>query len=146
MLAGKATVVPPAIGKQIVKLAIPVLIAKSLVYIAAGILLFTTFAPAVITIGLGIYFFSLGHAYIRGAFSLKNEKLSYFWYVMLGLGIIAFGLFSEAVRYVVRARNSLPSVETEGISIAGRTQLHLRYARIDSYYPQAARVYQGASR
>ena len=91
--AGKATVVPPAIGKQIVKLAIPVLMAKSLLYIAAGILLFTTFAPAVITIGLGIYFFSLGHAYIRGAFSLKNEKLSYFWYVMLGLGIIAFGLF-----------------------------------------------------
>lgn len=89
----KATKIPPSFGKQILRLAIPVLVTKSLLYSAVGLLLFTDYAAAVITIGVGVYFFSLGHAYIQGAFSLKHEKISYFWYIMLGIAIIAFGLF-----------------------------------------------------
>lgn len=90
---GKAPVIPRTFARQLVSLAAPILLVKSLLYIAAGVLLFTSFAPAVITLGVAGYFFYLGHSYIRGAFSLKNERYSYFWYVMLGLAIGAFGIF-----------------------------------------------------
>ena len=89
----RPTKIPPTFGRQIVRLAIPVLASKSVLSILIGLLLFTEYAAAVITVGVGVYFFWLGHSYIRGAFSLKNEKLSYFWYVILGIAIIAFGFF-----------------------------------------------------
>ncbi|MES2630380.1 MAG: alpha/beta fold hydrolase [Patescibacteria group bacterium] len=89
----RAPIIPPTFAQQLVKLAIPVLFLKSAAYLTAGILLFTQLAPVVITLGVAGYFFYFGYAYIQGAFSLKNEKYSYFWYILLGLGIIIFGLF-----------------------------------------------------
>ncbi len=90
---GKLPVIPPTFAKHLVALAIPVLTLKSLLYIATGILLFTKFAPVIVTFGAAGYFFYLGFGYIQGAFSLKNERFSYFWYILLGLAIITFGIF-----------------------------------------------------
>lgn len=88
------TIVPRSFAKQLVKLATPVLWAKSIGYIAVGLLLFSSLAPHVLTIGLSLYVINYGYKYIRGAFSLRNEHLSYIGYVLLGfLGVIVgYGL------------------------------------------------------
>lgn len=89
----KASIIPPSFAKQLVKLASPVLLLECLVYVGAGVLLFTDFAPFIFTLGLAGYLFYLGYSYVRGAFSLKNEGLSYLGYILLGLLIIGFGWF-----------------------------------------------------
>ncbi len=86
----KASFIPPTFAKQLAKLATPILILKSALYILVGLLLFTSYAPWVITLGLGAYVMILGYSTIRGAFSLRNENLSYIGYILLGiLGILA---------------------------------------------------------
>lgn len=89
-----ATIIPPTFAKQIVKLATPILLLKSLVYIGYGLLIFTKYAPYAITIGLALYVLINSYKIINGAFSLRNENLSYIGYVLLGIfgGIIAFAL------------------------------------------------------
>lgn len=85
-----AKLIPPSFAKQLVNLAFPVLLLKSALYIFAGVLSFSRFAPWVITLGLGVFVMVVGYSYIRGAFSLRNENLSYVGYVLLGIvGIIA---------------------------------------------------------
>lgn len=82
---------PQSFAKQLVNLAAPILIAKSLLCLLIGGLLFTPFAPWVITIGLAGFVVKLGIENIQGAFSLKNEQLSYFGYIILGLFSILVG-------------------------------------------------------
>lgn len=86
---------PPTFAKQLVKLAMPILCLKSLLYVSAGLLLFSDFAPWVLTFGLAYFVIMSGYDIIRGAFSLRNEHLSYAGYVGLGLVtiIIGYGLF-----------------------------------------------------
>lgn len=81
----KSGALPRTFLQQLAKLAAPTLCAKSILSIAAGLLLFTSFAPWVVTFGLGFYIFKIGYSYVRGAFSLKNENLSYFGYIFLGI-------------------------------------------------------------
>ncbi len=85
---------PPSFAKQLVKLAAPILLIKSLLCIITGVLLFTKFAPWVITLGLAYFVIKFGISYIQGAFSLKNERLSYIGYIILGAIsiIIGYGL------------------------------------------------------
>lgn len=87
----RLTKVPPSFAKQLVKLATPVLWLKSVAYIGIGLLLFTRFAPWVLTIGLALFVVTRGYKLIRGAFSLRNEQLSYIGYVLLGGAIVAVG-------------------------------------------------------
>jgi pimeloyl-ACP methyl ester carboxylesterase/uncharacterized membrane protein HdeD (DUF308 family) len=83
--ANKAGILPRTFLKQLVRLAAPILLLKGFLYVGAGTLLFTHFSPWVITFGLCVYIFRLGYSYIRGSFSLKNENLSYYGYVLLGI-------------------------------------------------------------
>lgn len=66
-------------------------IGKSLLLFSAGILLFTSLAPWVITLGLAIWVMRLGRQYIQGAFMLRNEEASYLGYFLLGIAIILLG-------------------------------------------------------
>lgn len=82
---------PKTFLKQFTKLTAPILLLKSLVYITVGILLFTDYAKWTIVAGLSFSVIRLGYSYIRGAFSLKNEQLSYVAYIFLGLLVMIFG-------------------------------------------------------
>lgn len=80
----KSNIVSPSLARQLVIMAVPIMIGKSLLYLTAGILLLTRFATWVITFGLAASVMKLGFDYIRGSFSLKNENLSYVGYILLG--------------------------------------------------------------
>lgn len=83
--------IPPTFAQQLVKLAAPILWLKSVAYIAFGLLMFTDAMPAAITLGLAGYVVYSGYKMIRGAFSLKNEGLSYISYVCLGIASVFLG-------------------------------------------------------
>lgn len=93
----KSSIVPASFVQQISRLAVPVLFVKSLFYLAIGILLFTDYAPVTLTLGIAGYVIVKGYKIIRGAFSLKNEGLSYVGYILLGLIAIlcGYGLFQR---------------------------------------------------
>lgn len=93
----KSSIVPASFVQQISRLAVPILFAKSLFYLAIGILLFTDYAPLTLTIGIAGYVILKGYKIIRGAFSLKNEGLSYIGYILLGIFAIlcGYGLFKR---------------------------------------------------
>lgn len=84
---------PATFLKQIVRLSAPILMVKSVLYILAGGLLFTDFAPYVLAMGLVAYVVSRGVGIIKGAFTLKNEEIAYIGYVLLGLGMVAAGYY-----------------------------------------------------
>ncbi|MCA9343392.1 alpha/beta fold hydrolase [Candidatus Saccharibacteria bacterium] len=107
----KASVIPPSFAKQLVKLASPALLFESIIYVGAGILLFTDFAPYIFTLGLAGYLFHLGYSYVRGAFSLKNEGFSYLGYILLGLLIVGFGWFF--------IKNTSDALKVSSLVIAG---------------------------
>jgi pimeloyl-ACP methyl ester carboxylesterase/uncharacterized membrane protein HdeD (DUF308 family) len=87
----KSNKVPKTFFKQFVGLTAPILLAKSFIYTVTGILLLSTLAPWIITVGLVYFLVKLGYGYIRGSFSLKNENLSYLGYLILGIIVIASG-------------------------------------------------------
>lgn len=100
--ADRATIIMPkkyprSFLKHVVALAAPVLLIKSALYITGGLLLFTQFAAAVLTIGLTYFVIKKGYELIKGAFSLKNEGLAYIGYIILGgIGLLAgYGLFER---------------------------------------------------
>jgi pimeloyl-ACP methyl ester carboxylesterase/uncharacterized membrane protein HdeD (DUF308 family) len=102
----RTSVVPPSFLMQITKLAIPTLLGKSLFFIALGLLLFSNYAPATLTLGLSVYVIYQGYKIIKGAFSLKNEGLSYIGYVLLGLFTALLGYYlynhpSESIKIAV---------------------------------------------
>ena len=70
--------------QQVARLAVPVLVLKSLFFLSLGLLLFTNYAAATLVIGLALYVIIKGYRVIRGAFSLRYEGLSYLGYVLLG--------------------------------------------------------------
>ncbi|MFZ1301454.1 MAG: alpha/beta fold hydrolase [Candidatus Microsaccharimonas sp.] len=94
--------------KQFVSLAAPLMFFKSTLYAVLGVLLFTDLAPyTLIAIVVGYVLF-YGYQTIRGAFSLKNEGLSYFFYVLLSIAsvIAAVMLFrrpEESLRIAIIA-------------------------------------------
>ncbi len=75
---------PPTFLRQISQLAVPALMAKAVSYLAAGLLLFSRYAPIALMVGLAGYVIFKGYRIIKGAFSLKNEGLSYIGYIILG--------------------------------------------------------------
>lgn len=89
----KSHAIPTSFLQQLAKLAVPILLFKGLLNVGVGLLLFTDFAPWVITFALGFYVFRLGYSYIRGAFSLRNENLSYFGYIFLGVAGMLLSYF-----------------------------------------------------
>lgn len=108
---GKTLPIPPSFIKQLVLLALPILLAKSALHLGAGLLLFTDSAAWVITLGLAAYVILLGYSYIRGAFSLRNESLSYLGYVFLGL-------FGVGVGYLLLQRPEL-ALRVSTLAICG---------------------------
>lgn len=102
----KTSIVPPSFLMQITKLAVPTLLGKSLFYIAIGLLLFSNYAGVTLTVGLSVYIIYQGYKIIRGAFSLRNEGLSYIGYVMLGIvtALLGYALYnhpSESIKVTV---------------------------------------------
>jgi cis-3-alkyl-4-acyloxetan-2-one decarboxylase len=95
--ATPASAMPPSFLKQIIKLAAPTLLSKSLLLILTGLLLFTSYAGMVVTIGLAIAVIIQGYKIINGAFSLKNEGLSYIGYFLVGILtiLIGYGLYNH---------------------------------------------------
>jgi pimeloyl-ACP methyl ester carboxylesterase/uncharacterized membrane protein HdeD (DUF308 family) len=87
----KTSIIPPTFVQQISRLAVPALFGKSVFYLCVGVLLFTSLAPTVLTLGLAGYVVFQGYKIIRGAFSLKNEGLSYVSYILLGLFAMGLG-------------------------------------------------------
>jgi uncharacterized membrane protein HdeD (DUF308 family) len=77
--------------KNIAKLSVPTLALRSALYVLVGVLLLSRFAPYVLVIGLGCYAAYQGYRTIHGAFSLKNEGLSYIGYMLIGLAVIGLG-------------------------------------------------------
>jgi pimeloyl-ACP methyl ester carboxylesterase/uncharacterized membrane protein HdeD (DUF308 family) len=99
----KTSVLPPSFLSQLTKLAVPTLVAKSLFFIAIGLLLFSDYAPTTLTVGLSVYVIYQGYKTIRGAFSLKNEGLSYIGYILLGIftAFLGYALYkhpSESIK------------------------------------------------
>lgn len=88
--AGK---IPKTFLQQLAHLAAPILIAKSVLFIGIGLLLITDLAPWIVTLGLCFFVFKIGYSNIRGAFSLKNEKLAYLGYVFLGIAGMLLSFF-----------------------------------------------------
>lgn len=90
--------IPVTFAKQLVSLAAPVLWLRSMLYIVTGLLLFTDYAPTVLTIGLALYVIVRSYRVIKGAFSLRNEGLSYLGYILLGLFgcLVGYGLLNHA--------------------------------------------------
>ncbi len=87
----RTSIIPPTFVQQISRLAVPVLLGKSAFYFLAGVLLFTSLAPTILTLGLAGYVIYQGYKILRGAFSLKYEGLSYLSYLGLGLFAVATG-------------------------------------------------------
>lgn len=85
--------IPATFMRQIVKMSAPILVAKSTLYIATGVLLFTQFAPYVLVAGLIAYVMYKAVGIIKGAFTLKNEGLTYLGYIILGIGMGVVGYF-----------------------------------------------------
>jgi pimeloyl-ACP methyl ester carboxylesterase/uncharacterized membrane protein HdeD (DUF308 family) len=93
----KSSVFPPNLSRQLAKLAVPVLTIKSAGFLLAGLLLFSEYAAATLVLGLCFIVVHKSYGIIRGAFSLKNEGLSYIGYVFLSIiiGVIGYGLFNH---------------------------------------------------
>jgi len=99
---------PRSFAQQFISLAVPLMVFKSILYIALGVLLFTEYAQytlVAIVVGYVLYY---GYRTIRGAFSLKYEGVSYFFYVLLSLAsaIAALMLFrrpEDSLRIAVLA-------------------------------------------
>ncbi len=93
----KFSVLPPNFRKHITNLAVPRVFLKSISLFCIAILLFTDYAPAVLVLFLSVYVLVNGYKTIKGAFSLKNEELSYLGYLFLGIVsyIIAIGLIKR---------------------------------------------------
>lgn len=83
--------IPPSFARQLMSLAAPVLWARGLLYLAIGLLLFTSYAPVILVVGLAVFVVMQGYKVIRGSFSLKNEGLAYFGYFLLGLAACVLG-------------------------------------------------------
>lgn len=81
----KAKIIPNNMIKQFVNLAVPRILLKAITYLAVAILLFSKFAPIVFVLYLAIFVCFQGVKIIQGAFSLRNEGLAYFSYIILGL-------------------------------------------------------------
>ncbi len=113
--------VPKTFLQQLAHLAAPVLIAKSLLYICAGLLLFTAMAPWVITIGLCFYVFKMGYSNIRGAFSLKHENLAYISYIFMGVTGILLSFF--LYKHPEKALNISSIVISSLVLISGLSKL-----------------------
>ena len=88
---------PRSFVKQLVILAAPILMLKGILYIVIGLLLFTKYAPWVLTIGLIYFIVNKSIKLIKGAFSLRNEGLSYLGYLFLSGFILlaSYGLFKH---------------------------------------------------
>jgi len=85
----KVNIKPNRVIKQLVKLASPILLIKGVLYIAAGLLLFSQYKEETLVAGVAILVMIQSFQFIRGSFSLKNEGLSYIGYFSLGmLGIL----------------------------------------------------------
>lgn len=84
----KNSIIPPNFIAQFFKLAIPAILVKSALYIIGGLLLFSWLAPYILTFGVAGYALIWGYRTINGAFSLRNEGLSYIAYIFLGIGSI----------------------------------------------------------
>jgi len=93
----RPSVLPKTFLQQLARLAAPILITKSLLYIGGGLLLFTDLAPWLLLGGVCFYVFRMGYSNVRGAFSLKNENLSYISYVFLGVAgmLLSYFLFKQ---------------------------------------------------
>lgn len=87
----KTTVNPRTFMQQIAKLAVPILVLKSVFLLSVGLLLFTDYSPAILVVGLALYVITRGYKVIRGAFSLRYEGLSYIGYVLLGVATMILG-------------------------------------------------------
>jgi pimeloyl-ACP methyl ester carboxylesterase/uncharacterized membrane protein HdeD (DUF308 family) len=87
----KAAVSRRSFVQQVARLAVPVLVLKSLIFLSLGLLLFTDYAATTLVIGLALYVIVKGYRVIRGAFSLRYEGLSYVGYVVLGMATIGLG-------------------------------------------------------
>lgn len=87
----RTSVLPPTLFSHIVKLAVPFIMVKSLAYIGYGVLLFTPYAAHALTLGVASYVIFKGYKIVRGAFSLRNEGLSYIGYLLLGGLAVALG-------------------------------------------------------
>lgn len=96
-LPKKTSILPTSFLEQISRLAVPVLMVKSLFYLTVGVLLFTEYAQITLTLGIACYVILKGYKIIRGAFSLKNEGLSYVGYILLGIFamLCGYGLFKR---------------------------------------------------
>lgn len=81
----KASIMPKTLMQQLAQLSSPILFIKSIFYTTTGLLLLTSLAPWITTILLCLWVFRFGFSTIRGAFSLKNEDLSYMGYIILGV-------------------------------------------------------------
>lgn len=86
--------IPVNFAKQLIKLATPLLMINSLVFIALGLLLFTRYAPLVLVLCAAVYVIYKSIKLIQGAFSLKHEGLAYIGYILLGLFgiVVGYGL------------------------------------------------------
>lgn len=65
--------------------AAPIMFLKSVLLLTTGLLLFSSYAKATLVVALCLYVLTQGIKTIRGAFSLKNEGLSYISYALLGV-------------------------------------------------------------
>jgi len=83
---------PNRVIRQLFKLAVPILLVKSLLYIAAGLLLFSQYKEETLVAGVALLVVVQSYQFIRGSFSLKNEGLAYIGYFSLGLLGILLGV------------------------------------------------------
>ncbi len=88
----KAKVKPGRVIAQLVKLASPILLIKGLLYITAGLLLFSQYKEETLVAGIAVLVMFQSFQFIRGSFSLKNEGLSYIGYFSLGIIGILTGI------------------------------------------------------
>ncbi len=87
----KGKIKPNRVLKQLVKLASPILLVKGLLYVSAGLLLFSQYKEETLVAGVAILVMAQSFQFIRGSFSLKNEGLSYIGYFSLGMFGIVLG-------------------------------------------------------
>lgn len=85
-----APIQPLRIAQRLFSLAAPVLFAKSLFYLAVGVLLFSPYAKETLAVAVVVVILIESVQFIRSSFSLGHEGLSYVGYLIVGsLGILS---------------------------------------------------------
>lgn len=108
----KSTVRPVKVFAQLAKLAIPILFAKGIFYAVVGLLLFSRYKEETLVVAVAAIVITQSVQFIKGAFSLKNEGLSYLSYVGIGIfgilaGYLLFHNFDLSLRLAVLVVSSL---------------------------------------